>query len=87
MEKLLYYQSKKGGLAMVDERPFYSLSEACQDIGMSLATYHYRRKRGDKIPLPDLRIGRRVYYSAAHLEALRHYYQANREWQRPVATG
>ena len=69
---------------MVSEKPFYSLTEACQAIGISVATHSYRRKRGDEIPLPDLKIGRRVFYSSPQLEALRRYYSENREWQRPA---
>jgi hypothetical protein len=64
----------------------YTVTDALLTVGMSAGTYLYRKKRGDEIPLPDLQIGRRRYYSPGQLEALRRYYEAHREWVRQRRT-
>ena len=57
----------------------YTTAEAVQVVGMTTHTYYYRRRRGDPIPRPSVRIGRREFFTTADLEALQRYYLVHRE--------
>jgi hypothetical protein len=60
----------------------HTTTEAIQAVGMSPHLYYNRKRRGDPIPQPSARIGRRDYWTAVDIEALRRYYQAQPEWKR-----